>query len=330
MIKIVELFGGIGAMRRAMENLKIDFLIADYVEYDKNAVISYNAIFDEGYSVQDIYNWDKDVDVNLIFHGSPCSNFSKEGNNSGGKKGSGTKSSAMWETVRIVKKLKPQTIIWENVASVKSYSEYEDYKTELSSFGYYHTELLLNTKDFGIPQHRRRIFIISTLNKINLTEDKLEKKYTNDVSKILLDLKNPEIFKDKYRLTMPLHKSRKMLIRTATNQGFNICKPGDIVDLAFSTSKLRRARIIKDRSCPTITTGKVLGVVMDNEDLNVRYITAHESLLFQGYTSIDYEKMMAANNGNKSAIQKQAGNSISIPVLESIFKKLYKKELPIK
>ena len=330
MLRVLETFGGIGAMRKAMENVKIDFSIVDYVEYDKRAVASYNAIFNESYGIQDIYNWDKDIDVDLIFHGSPCKNFSKEGDNKGGKKGSGTKSSAMWETVRIVEKLKPQTVIWENVASVKSYSEYEDYKIELSSLGYYHTELLLNTKDFGIPQHRRRVFIISTLNKIDLTEDKLQKEYTNDVSKILLNLENPEIFNDKYRLTMPLHKSRKVLIRTATNQGFNICEPGDIVDLAFPNSKLRRARVIKDRSCPTITTGKVLGVIMDNENLNVRYITAHESLLFQGYTTEDYKKMIVANNGSESAVQKQAGNSISIPVLESIFKELFKKDLPIK
>lgn len=330
MIKVLELFGGIGAMRRAMENIQLDFSVVDYVEYDKKAALSYNAIFNESYDIQDIYGWNKDIDIDLIFHGSPCQNFSKEGNNKGGVKGSNTKSSAMWETVRIVEKLKPQTVIWENVASVKSYSEYEDYKTELSLLEYYHTELLLNTKDFGIPQHRRRVFIISTLNKVDLTEDKLQKEYTNDVSKILLNLENPEIFNDKYRLTMPLHKSRKMLIRTATKQGFNICEPGDIVDLAFPNSKLRRARVIKDRSCPTITTGKVLGVVMNNEDLNIRYITAHESLLFQGYTTEDYEKMIIANNGSKNAIQKQAGNSISIPVLESIFKELFKEYLPIK
>lgn len=111
MIKILELFGGIGACTKAFERLGIDFEVADYVEIDKYAVASYNAIHNTNFSPQDISKWNKDIDVDFIMHGSPCQDFSLNGKNLGGDEGSGTRSSLMYETVRIVEKLKPKYVI---------------------------------------------------------------------------------------------------------------------------------------------------------------------------------------------------------------------------
>ena len=72
MIKILELFGGIGACSKALERLGIDYEIADYVEIDKYAVKSFNAIHNTNFEPQDITTWDKDIEVDLIMHGSPC------------------------------------------------------------------------------------------------------------------------------------------------------------------------------------------------------------------------------------------------------------------
>ena len=69
---------------------------------------------------QDICEWDKDIEVDLIMHGSPCQDFSLSGKNLGGDKGSGTRSSLMYETIRIVNKLKPKYVIWENVKNLLS------------------------------------------------------------------------------------------------------------------------------------------------------------------------------------------------------------------
>ena len=107
MIKLLELFGGIGACSAALDRLGIDYEIADYVEIDKYAVASYNAIHKTNFTPQDICEWDKDIQVDLLMHGSPCQSFSVAGLGEGGDIGSGTKSSLMWETVRIVKKLRP-------------------------------------------------------------------------------------------------------------------------------------------------------------------------------------------------------------------------------
>ena len=75
-LKILELFGGIGAFSAALDRLKIPYEIADYVEIDKYAVKSYNAIHNTNFEPQDICQWDKNIDVDFIMHGSPC--FTKD------------------------------------------------------------------------------------------------------------------------------------------------------------------------------------------------------------------------------------------------------------
>ena len=84
MIKVLELFGGIGACSKALENLNIKYELSDYVEIDKYAVASFNALHNTNYIPQDITKWDKDIDVDLIMHGSPCQDFSLAGKQAGG------------------------------------------------------------------------------------------------------------------------------------------------------------------------------------------------------------------------------------------------------
>lgn len=62
-LKILELFGGIGACSKALEKLEIDYEISDYVEIDKYAVKSFNAIHNTNFEPQDICKWDKDIEV---------------------------------------------------------------------------------------------------------------------------------------------------------------------------------------------------------------------------------------------------------------------------
>lgn len=85
-LKLLELFGGIGACSNALKGLNIPFEIVDYVEIDKYAVKSYNAIYGTDFEPQDITVWDKDVEVDLIMHGSPCQDFSLAGKQLGGTK----------------------------------------------------------------------------------------------------------------------------------------------------------------------------------------------------------------------------------------------------
>ena len=167
-LKIIELFGGIGACSKALERLGIDYEITDYVEIDKYAVKSFNAIHNTNFEPQDICKWDKDIEVDLIMHGSPCVDFSLAGKQAGGDKDSGTRSSLMYETIRIVEKLKPKYVIWENVKNLlskKHRHNFDAYLDTMENLGYTNYYQVLNAKDYGVPQNRERVFTISILGK---------------------------------------------------------------------------------------------------------------------------------------------------------------------
>ena len=165
-LRVLELFAGIGACSKALENLDIPHEIVDAVEIDKYAVKSFNAIHGTNFGPQDITKWDKDIKVDLIMHGSPCTNFSIAGKQAGGDKGSGTPSSLMYETLRIVKRLKPKYVIWENVKNLLSkrhIHNFNSYLDIMKKLGYTNYYQVLNAKDYGIPQNRERVFTVSIL-----------------------------------------------------------------------------------------------------------------------------------------------------------------------
>ena len=171
-MKILELFGGIGACSKALERLGIDYKIADYVEIDKYAAMSFNAMHGTNFESQDVTTWDKDMEVDLIIHGSPCQDFSLAGKQAGGDKDSGTRSSLMYETVRIVEKLKPKYVIWENVKNVvskKHKHNFDNYCNRMSELGYTNYAQILNAKNYGIPQNRERVFTVSIRKDLNKT-----------------------------------------------------------------------------------------------------------------------------------------------------------------
>ncbi len=217
-MKILELFGGIGACTQALKRLGIDVEVVDYVEIDKYAVKSYNAINGTNFEPQDITEWDKDIDVDLIMHGSPCQDFSIAGQQAGGDEGSGTRSSLMYETIRIVKKLKPKYVVWENVKNLiskKHRHNFDKYLEALSKQGYKNYWQVLNAKDYGIPQNRERVFTVSIRNDIDkgffyfpqkqelklrlkdLLEDEVDEKYYLSKRMTKFFMHNEQVQKEK-------------------------------------------------------------------------------------------------------------------------------------
>lgn len=101
---------------------------------------------------------------NFIVHN--CQDFSLAGKQAGGDKDSGTRSSLMYETIRIVEKLKPKYVVWENVKNLlskKHRHNFDAYLETMENLGYTNYYQVLNAKDYGIPQNRERVFTISIL-----------------------------------------------------------------------------------------------------------------------------------------------------------------------
>ncbi len=173
--RVIELFGGIGACSAALKKVfrerERQVEIVDYVEIDKYAVKSFNAINGTNFEPQDIINWNKRVkDIDLIMHGSPCQDVSIAGKNAGANKDSGTRSSLLYESLRIIKDIKPKYVVWENVKNLISKQHrhnFDNYLMEMTKLGYYNFHQVLNAADYGVPQHRERVFTISIRKDLN-------------------------------------------------------------------------------------------------------------------------------------------------------------------
>ena len=169
-LRVLSLFSGIGAFEKALTNIGVDFEMVGFSEIDKYATKSYCAIHnvDESLNLGDITKIDLSnlPNADLITHGSPCTSFSLAGKGAGGDKGSNTPSSLMWYSVEIINKVKPKYVIWENVKNVlskKHRHNFDLYIDTLDKMGYKSYFEVLNAKNYGVPQNRERIFVISIL-----------------------------------------------------------------------------------------------------------------------------------------------------------------------
>lgn len=293
-LKVLELFGGIGACSAALKRLDIDYEIVDYVEIDKYAVKSYNAIHNTKFEPQDISEWNKNLEVDLIMHGSPCQDFSLAGKNAGGDEGSGTRSSLMYETIRIVENLKPKYVVWENVKNLLSKTHrhnFDAYLDKMQELGYTNYYQVLNAKDYGIPQNRERVFTISILNnkgfefpikqelKLKL-KDMLEDEVKVDEKYYLTENQMEQIEKWKsFRNPIKAAKylddetiscitakgntslnASMLLIKNATKQGYLEAHNGDGVYISNIDKK--RGTVQKEM-IPTLKTSPDIGVVVN-------------------------------------------------------------------
>lgn len=305
MIKILELFGGIGAPRKALVNLGIKHKSIDYVEFNEKAVRSYNAMFDNRYDPQDVRGYDLKPDI--LVHGSPCQDFSIGGKQYGGNVADGTRSSLMFETIQIVKNLgvwKPKVIVWENVPNVlsKKHSEaFRHYLDDLTDLGYTHSYEVLHSLDYGLPQSRRRLITVSTLNPEPFNFDLMRKRELENV----WDFVNDE-FQEQHLVTQPSM----------------IAKLPGAKNYSSYTRKLQEIR----EYCWTITTKQMRcpnsGVVALG-DGRYRYLTERECWRLMGFDDNDFNAALSVHPGTKGklngALYHQAGNSIDVNMLMALF-----------
>ena len=223
MLKYLSLFSGIGAPEKALKNLGIEYELIGFSEIDKYAIKSYCAIHNVSEELNlgditkiDIKSLPKDID--FITHGSPCTDLSLAGKEAGADKGSGTRSSLMWNSVEIFKHCKPKIILWENVKNLlskKHKHNFDAYIEDLNNLGYTSYYKVLNAKDFGIPQNRERVFTISIRNDIN-KEFKFPEPFDNGIR--LKDLLEKEV-DEKYYINT--EKANKLIEEFKSNNKNN-------------------------------------------------------------------------------------------------------------
>lgn len=309
--KILTLFGGIGAPEKALINLGVYHKQIDYVEIDEKSVRTYNALYHhlQKHSAQSVVGWNLRPDI--LVHGSPCQDFSRAGLRWGGGKEDETRSSLLFETIKIIEamgKWKPKVVIWENVKGVLDkdmVDAFNNYLLELDELGYYSTYKVLDARDFGIPQARERVFVVSTLRGAFNFKTLRKRKMTT-----IKNYLEKEVH-ERYLVTQPSMLRRLDLPKNN--------------DLEFNG----RVKIIEDY-CYTITTKQVRSPnagVVDLGNNQYRYLTELECWRLMGFSDEDYLKAEQEHprRGDfmNGTLYHQAGNSIVIPVMEAIFEQIH-------
>lgn len=157
MIKVLSLFSGIGAFERACCRIGLDWELVNYCEIDRLNLRDVRAVTADSV---------RDRAVDLITYGFPCQDISIAGKQRGfvNDSGESTRSGLFFEALRIIKELRPRYAIAENVKALTSTKFKNEFATVLSSLeeaGYNNYWRVLNAKDYGIPQNRERVFIVS-------------------------------------------------------------------------------------------------------------------------------------------------------------------------
>ena len=175
MLNVITLFSGYDSQCLALNRLGLPYDLAAWCEIDRHAITAHNALFPQwsGRNLGDVSRvdwaeWHRQhpQPIDLLTYSSPCQDFSSAGLQRGGEEGSGTRSGLLWETERAVRELRPRHLVFENVGGLvsdKFIDLFQRWQVRLEGYGYTNFAKLMNAKDYGVPQNRLRIFMVSIL-----------------------------------------------------------------------------------------------------------------------------------------------------------------------
>ena len=231
MIKILSLFSGIGAFERALCRIGLDWELVNYCEIDRWASLSYSMVnqCDESLNLRDVRTVTaetvRDRQVDLITYGFPCQDISIAGKQQGfvNDSGESTRSGLFFEALRIIKELRPRYAIAENVKALTSTKFKNEFATVLSSLedaGYNNYWRVLNAKDYGIPQNRERVFIVSIRRDVDEGDFQFPEK--EPLMLRLRDMLEPaESVDEKYYLSTEREGVRKLIAELESRYRLN-------------------------------------------------------------------------------------------------------------
>ncbi len=179
-IRVGTLCSGYDSQCLALERLKRDYPQFDYElmwwsEIDKHAIKAHDALFpqwkDRNLGDMTQIDWTKCEKVDLLFYSTPCQSISQAGLQYGFVEGSGTRSSIIWNVKDALTIIRPKFAVLENVSamvSAKFIDMFNLWQLTIEGLGYKNYSKILNAKDYGVPQNRDRIFLISIREDVDL------------------------------------------------------------------------------------------------------------------------------------------------------------------
>ena len=359
-MKCLDLFAGIGGFRLGMESAGHECV--GFCEIDKFARASYQAIHDTKGELElhDITTVSDEFirgigRVDIICGGFPCQAFSIAGNRRGFEDTRGT---LFFEIARFASILRPKYLFLENVKGLLNHENgvtFETINSTLDELGYNVEWQVLNSKDFGVPQNRERVFIIGHSRRYRsrfLFPLSGENQPTSSQSVIKIGNVNPsgngmngEVYQaDGLAPTLTTNKGegQKIAIKSNTIKQFGVLQPnfnqcGVVYETdgiaptirAYQGGGLEPKIIQRGHGynqggehdiAPTLTSNSYHENNLLSDGFRIRKLTPRECWRLQGFPDWAFDKAQEVNSN--SQLYKQAGNSVTVNVIEAIAKEL--------
>lgn len=309
-LKVASLFAGIGGICYGFKQAGAQIVWAN--EIDKDACKTYRHNFGNEYLVEgDIKLVDpNDIpEIDILNGGFPCQAFSVAGYRKGFEDERGN---LFFEIERILKVKKPRAILLENVKNLEGHDHgntYKVIKSRLEAIGYHVDQRVFNTMEYGnVPQHRERIYIVGFLDEEDFKKFKFPEPIA--LTKTIHDIidvteKKPVGFY--YENSKYYPELKKTMVNKNT------------------VYQWRRVYCRENKSnvCPTLTANMGTGghnVPLIIDDYGIRKLTPEECVGFQGFPPV----FSFPNDISNASKYKQAGNSVSVPVIKRIAEEIVK------
>ena len=337
-IRFFDMFSGIGGFRAGLERAG-GFTCIGHSEIDKHAEKAYRAV--HNVKENEVYYEDartidvrKMPDFDLLSAGFPCQSFSIAGKRRGFDDARGT---LFFEIARLARAKRPPYLLLENVPGLLSQNKGRTFTAildTLSQLGYHVEWQVLNSKDFGVPQSRKRVYIVGYLDArcagnilpvrganpetLNLLINGRQgsRVYSADGPSKTLTARPDGAGTGLYAVGCGKNGQAldaALMIKEATKSGKKAARPGDSVDLSFSGFNTRRGRVGRGIA-HTLSTSSTQGVVTGS--LRIRRLTPRECFRLQGFSEEQIDKLLSIDSDTQS--YKQAGNAVTVNVVHAL------------
>ena len=324
-LKSIDLFAGIGGIRQGFERAFGDDITTVFAsEWDEHAQKTYKANFDDTFEISgDITQIsEEDIpDFDICLAGFPCQAFSLAGQRKGfGDDYKGmSRGTLFFDVIRICTLHKPSVIFCENVKGLTIHDKGRTYgviKGALEEIGYTVHEEILNSRDFGVPQNRERIYVVAFRNDIDSSGFSFPEP--TDSSKKIRDIIEEKPVSAKYYLSETyletLRKHRARHEAKGNGFGYEIREWDSIAGAIVCGGMGRERNLLIDKRQKDLTPVTHIKGNINTE--GVRKMTPREWARLQGFHD-DFKLPLSDVH-----LYKQLGNTVSVPVIEAIANKI--------
>jgi DNA (cytosine-5)-methyltransferase 1 len=337
-IRFFDLFGGIGGFRLGLERVSDQFKCVGYLEKDKFAVKSYNAIFGGNHIPTNVRETEAEQfpDMDILCAGFPCQSFSVAGERGGFDDTRGT---LFFEIARIARRKLPQILLLENVKGLLSHANGETFGTilqTLDELGYDAEWQVLNSKSFGVPQNRERVFIVGHLrggprpevfpigregkgDVKAVSEDGegvshcIDSNYAKGISPNYLGTgRRTQILKN--------HRNRELRNHGLESPTINKIQGGGQCPMVLEKRTDEGVRTFEGDISGAVRSMDCGGDKRVLKGTSIRKLTPRECWRLQGFPDWAFEAAQEVNSDTQ--LYKQAGNAVTVNVIEVIGERL--------